>query len=70
MAAQEYPRLTWKQIRRKYWGIKWTGPEGARFAWPAEVAVTRYRYRGHRIPSPWADTGTGQVTTRPETAVA
>ena len=67
---KKYPRLTWKQIRRKYWGIKWTGPEGARFAWPAEVAVTRYRYRGHRIPSPWADTGTGQVTTRPETAVA
>ena len=67
---KKHPRLTWKQIRRKYWGIKWTGPEGARFAWPAEVAVTRYRYRGHRIPSPWADTGTGQVTTRPETAVA
>ncbi len=67
---KKYPRLTWKQIRRKYWGIKWTGPEGARLAWPAEVAVTRYRYRGHRIPSPWAATGTGRATTRPETAVA
>jgi RNA-directed DNA polymerase len=67
---KKYPRLTWKQIRRKYWGIKWTGPEGARFAWPAEVAVTRYRYRGHRIPSPWAATGTGPATTGPETAVA
>jgi RNA-directed DNA polymerase len=66
----KYPRLTWKQIRRKYWGIKWTGPEGARLAWPAEVAVTRYRYRGHRIPSPWAATGTNQATTRPEAAVA
>ena len=43
----KYPQLTWKQIRRRYWGIKWTGPEGARLAWPAEVAVTRYRYRGH-----------------------
>lgn len=67
---KKHPRLTWKQIRRKYWGIKWTGPEGARLAWPAEVAVTRYRYRGHRIPSPWAATGTGQTTIRPETAVA
>ena len=66
----KYPRLTWKQIRRKYWGRHWTGPEGARLAWPAEVPVTRYKYRGHRIPSPWATTGTGQATTRPEAAVA
>ena len=66
----KHPRLTWKQIRRKYWGRDWTGPEGARLAWPAEVPVTRYRYRGHRIPSPWAATGTGRTTTRPGTAVA
>ena len=67
---KKYPRLTWKQIRRRYWGRHWAGPEGARFHWPAEVAVTRYRYRGHRIPSPWAATATGRATTRPETAVA
>jgi RNA-directed DNA polymerase len=66
----KYPQLTWKQIRRKYWGRHWTGPDGARLAWPAEVPVTRYQYRGHRIPSPWATTGTGQATTRPEAAVA
>ena len=67
---KKYPRLTWKQIRRRYWGRHWAGPEGARLHWPAEVAVTRYRYRGHRIPSPWAATATGRATTRPETAVA
>jgi RNA-directed DNA polymerase len=67
---KKHPRLTWKQIRRRYWGRDWTGPEGARLAWPAEVPVTRYRYRGHRIPSPWAATGTGRATTRPEVAVA
>jgi RNA-directed DNA polymerase len=66
----KHPRLTWKQIRQRYWGRNWTGPQGARLAWPAEVAVTRYRYRGHRIPSPWAATGTGRATTRPETAGA
>jgi RNA-directed DNA polymerase len=66
----KYPRLTWKQIRRRYWGRNWTGPEGARLAWPVEVSVTRYRYRGHRIPSPWAITGTGRATTGPEVAVA
>ena len=48
----------------------WTGPDGAKLAWPAEVAVTRYRYRGHRIASPWAAIGTGRTTARPETAVA
>jgi RNA-directed DNA polymerase len=66
----KYPRLTWKQIRRRYWGRNWTGPQGARLAWPAEAAVTRYQYRGHRIPSPWAAPGTGRATTRPRTAVA
>jgi RNA-directed DNA polymerase len=66
----KYPRLTWKQIRRKYRGRHWTGPQGARLAWPAEVTLTRYRYRGHRIPSPWAAPGTGQATTQPDTAVA
>lgn len=67
---KKYPRLTWKQIRRRYWGRHWAGPEGARLHWPAEITVTRYRYRGHRIPSPWAATATGRATTRPETAVA
>ena len=68
---KKYPRLTWKQIRRRCWGRHWTSREGTRLAWPAEVPVTRYRYRGHRIPSPWATaTGTGRATTPPETVVA
>jgi RNA-directed DNA polymerase len=65
---KKYPRLTWKQIKRRYWGRDWTSPEGARLHWPAEVKVTRYR--GRRNPSPWAAPGTGQATTRPEAAVA
>jgi RNA-directed DNA polymerase len=68
---KKYPRLTWKQIRRRCWGRDWTSREGTRLAWPAEVPVTRYRYRGHRIPSPWATaTGTGGATTPPGTAAA
>ena len=67
----KHPRMTWKQIKRRYWGRHWTSPEGTRLAWPAEVPVTRYRFRGHRIPSPWAaTTGTGRATTPPETADA
>ena len=67
---KKYPRLTWKQIRRRCWGRNWTSREGTRLAWPAEVPVTRYRYRGHRIPSPWAAPRTGRATTRPGSAVA
>jgi RNA-directed DNA polymerase len=67
---KKYPRLTWKQIRRRCWGHHWTSREGTRLHWPDEVPVTRYRYRGHNIPSPWADTGTGRATTRPGSAAA
>jgi RNA-directed DNA polymerase len=67
---KKHPRLTWKQIRRKYWGRTWTSPQHMRLAWPAEVPVTRYRYRGHRIPSPWAALEAHRATTRPKTAVA
>jgi RNA-directed DNA polymerase len=67
---KKYPRLTWKQIRRRCWGHHWTSREGTRLQWPDEVPVTRYRYRGHQIPSPWADTGTGRATTRPAAAAA
>jgi RNA-directed DNA polymerase len=67
---KKYPRLTWKQIRRRCWGHHWTSREGTRLHWPDEVPVTRYRYRGHQIPSPWADTGTRRATTRPGTAAA
>ncbi len=67
---KKYPRLTWKQIRRRCWGRHWTSREGTRLAWPAEVPVTRYQYRGHRIPSPWAAPRTGGATTPPGAAVA
>jgi len=67
---KKHPRLTWKQIRRRCWGCDWTSREGTRLAWPSEVPVTRYQYRGHRIPSPWTATGTGRATARPGTAAA
>jgi RNA-directed DNA polymerase len=68
---RKHKRLTWKQIKRRYWGRNWTAPDGARLAWPDEVPVARYRYCGHRIPSPWtAPTGTGRATTQPVDADA
>ena len=67
---KKYPRLTWKQIRRRYWGATGPAPKAPGSPGPTNLPVTRYRYRGHRIPSPWAATGTGRATTRPGTAAA
>ena len=61
---KKHPRLTWKQIKRRYWGRRWTSPDGTRLHWPGQVPVTRYRYRGHRIPTPWATPEPPRATTR------
>ena len=61
---KKHPRLTWKQIKRRYWGRRWTSPDGTRLYWPGEVPVTRYRYRGHRIPTPWTSPDPTRATTR------
>jgi RNA-directed DNA polymerase len=53
---KKHPHLTWKQIKRRYWGRDWTSEEGTRLCWPARVTVTRYSYRGHNIHTPWAPT--------------
>jgi Group II intron, maturase-specific domain len=36
---RKYPRLTWKQVKRRYWGRNWTSREGRRLHWPGEVPV-------------------------------
>lgn len=49
----KYPKATWKQLRRRRLP-SWRPTEGATSLFdPATVAVTRYRYRGAQIPSPW-----------------
>jgi RNA-directed DNA polymerase len=67
---KKHPRLTWKQIKRRYWGRNWTSPDGTRLYWPGQVPVTRYRYRGHRIPTPWAPPEQPRATTRTGTSPA
>jgi RNA-directed DNA polymerase len=45
--------LTWKAMRRRFmrtWDIVIDGVE---LLAPADIAVSRYRYRGARIPTPW-----------------
>ena len=50
----KHPRASWKQLRRLYLH-DWWPTEGERTLFnPSAVPVIRYRYRGDRIPSPWA----------------
>jgi RNA-directed DNA polymerase len=50
---KKHPRMTWRQIRRRYWGRNWKSPGGTRPYWPGRVRVVRYRYRGTHITTPW-----------------
>ena len=52
---RKHPRITWKKLRSRYLP-QWRPTEGSVALFdPASVRVTRYRYRGARIPSPWAE---------------
>ncbi|MGH3857112.1 MAG: group II intron reverse transcriptase/maturase [Acidimicrobiales bacterium] len=49
----KHPRATWKWLRRRYLP-RWRPTEGkATLLNPCTIPVTRYRYRGERIPTPW-----------------
>jgi RNA-directed DNA polymerase len=50
---KKHPRLTWKQIERRYTGEGTYQEKGNTLFHPGSVSVTRYRYRGARIPNPW-----------------
>ena len=54
---KKHPRMTWKELRRRYCGGRWwpTGEATDLFN-AARVRTTRYRYRGTVIPSPWPQT--------------
>ena len=49
--------LTWKQINRRYLNDDYTYQEAGLVLYkPARTPITRYRYRGARIPTPWTPT--------------
>jgi RNA-directed DNA polymerase len=50
---KKHPRLTWKQIERRYTSDGTFQQKGLALFNPGSVSVTRYRYRGARIPNPW-----------------
>ena len=50
---KKHPRLNWKQIQRRYTSEGTFAEKGIVLFNPGSVSVTRYRYRGARIPNPW-----------------
>ena len=55
-------RVSWKQLRRRYLPGWWPTEDEVRLFDPGAVTVSRYRYRGGRIPSPWAERQTPDIT--------
>lgn len=54
----KHRRANWKQLRRRYLlgTSKWPTDGDTVLFDTAAVAITRYRFRGDRIPTPWSDT--------------
>jgi len=49
---KNHPRMTWKQITRRCTGTATSREKGVVVFNPGSISVTRYRYRGARIPNP------------------
>ena len=56
---RKHPRATWRWLKRRYLADNWwPAHDGVSLFNCGKVAVTRYRYRGTKIPTPW-----DQITT-------
>ncbi|MFI5284573.1 MAG: group II intron reverse transcriptase/maturase [Candidatus Dormibacterales bacterium] len=56
----KYRRANWKELRRRHLPGWWPTDGEVTLFDPARVAITRYRFRGAAIPSPW-ESGTKGV---------
>jgi RNA-directed DNA polymerase len=52
---RKHPALTWKQVRRRYYGADRITQDGVVLFNPATVTVERYRFRGGQIVTPYND---------------
>lgn len=51
---KRHPRVPWRVLFRRYM-VRWRiVSEGVELSHPGSIAVSRYRYRGARIPTPWS----------------
>jgi RNA-directed DNA polymerase len=63
---RKHHRRNWKWLRRRYLP-RWRPTEGSVTLFnPAKVTVSRYRYRGNRIPTPWTSMEDRRPTQRRE----
>ena len=54
---RKHNRISWKELRRRFCDRGWRiAHNGVVFTGAASVSVTRYRYRGHDIRTPWTPT--------------
>lgn len=58
---RKHTRISWKELRRRYLPGWWPTQDTVRLLNPGAVRVTRYRYRGARIPTPWASAAQAAV---------
>lgn len=49
----KHSKANWKWFKDRYWGKDKIAVAGVALFRPDSVPVTRYRYRGARIPTPW-----------------
>jgi RNA-directed DNA polymerase len=59
---RRHPHRNWKTLRRAFLPGWHPTQDGVVMVRPSMVRVSRYRYRGHHIPTPWA-TATGPTGT-------
>ena len=52
----KHPKATVRDLQRRYLNRWWPEQDGVVLFNPAAIAITRYRYRGASIPTPWATT--------------
>lgn len=51
---RKHSAISWKQMRHRFCDHGWRfASEGVTFTGAASVSVSRYRYRGNTIPTPW-----------------
>jgi len=54
--CRKYPKTSMGVLRRHHTRNWWPEQDGVRLFTPTTVAITRYRFRGAAIPSPWVTT--------------
>ncbi len=59
---RKHGRISWREVRRRFCDRGWRfAQDGVHFAGAATVPVTRYRYRGAKITTPWTEAARAAV---------